>query len=383
MDYTFRAPVAGEGSSYGAIFRSDGAEGGLAYYYFLGIRPFEEKFTFQRWQDEDWTELSDVALPPDLLSPDGLNHVRLEAVGDEFTVFINDRHVFTGADGALDAPGSLGLAIVPSLMLADGEDDFATFDDVRVYSAVPELAAAASSPTTAPVATITPGPTPRSTPKPAAGPTKQPAAGGTGATTAWVRGDQPYGTLVATKERAHDGADAYKLTYDFPAVAGNFVVFEPRPVMALPGKPTGISIWVDGDGSGHFLNAWLRDAKGERRSYSFGPIAHTGWQQMTAWLDDARGWPNGHIDGPDNLQLDFPVTLNALVLDGIPDGKASRGAIFLDDLAFTTEPMPVATVTPAGGATPEAAVPDAPAPLSGWIAVPVFAPTARPTISTW
>ncbi len=242
--------------------------------------------------------------------------------------------------------------------------------------------------TASPVPTITPGASPRpsATPQPraTAGPARLPDFE---SAISWVRGNQPYGTFERSADRPKTGSYSGRLSYDFPAVAGNFVVFEPRPAIPLPGKPSGITAWVYGDGSGHFLNIWLRDAGGERRSYTFGPVGQAGWQQMTAWFDDARGWPNGHIDGPDNGQVDFPVSLNALVLDGVPDGQASRGVIYVDEMATTVEPIARPTASPT--APPEASPTPAPttesgptapsgesvpAPLAGRIAVPIYAP---------
>ncbi|OQA11682.1 MAG: hypothetical protein BWY63_03884 [Chloroflexi bacterium ADurb.Bin360] len=54
---------------------------------------------------------------------------------------------------------------------------------------------------------------------------------------------------------------------------------------------------------------------------------------MTARFDDGAGWPNGPISGTNNGQLDFPAQFYAFVLDGVPDGSASRGAIYMDDLS--------------------------------------------------
>ena len=81
---------------------------------------------------------------------------------------------------------------------------------------------------------------------------------------------------------------------------------KPGRPSASQGQPTALSAWVYGDGSGHFLNVWLRDSGGQVRQYSFGQIKHEGWQQLTAVLDDAAGWPNVHISGPDTGKLSFP-----------------------------------------------------------------------------
>ncbi len=147
----------------------------------------------------------------------------------------------------------------------------------------------------------------------------------------WRRGDEPYGTLARSSEQVRSGSSG-KLEYDFPAVERNYVVFRANPAVSMGGQPAGVTVWVLGDGSGHFLNVWIKDSAGELRQYAFGRVSHQGWRQMTARFDDSAGWPNGPISGTNNGKLDFPVQFYAFVLDGIPDGAASRGAIFLDDL---------------------------------------------------
>jgi hypothetical protein len=168
---------------------------------------------------------------------------------------------------------------------------------------------------------------------------------------AWQRGDQPYGALQRSTEQVKAGAAAGKLSYDFPAVSDNYVVLMPQAMPAL-GIATGLTAWVYGDGSGHMLNAWVRDSGGEVRSYTFGRISHSGWAAMTAWFDDQAGWPNGHISGSDNGRLDPPSTLAALVLDGIPDGQASRGAIYIDEVTVTQAAIPQPTPSPASPTPP-------------------------------
>jgi serine/threonine-protein kinase len=196
--------------------------------------------------------------------------------------------------------------------------------------------------------------------------------------TAWRRGAQPYGDLTRVTDPVHSGAYSAKLAYNFPAVQDNFVVFQARPATPISGQPAALYAWVYGDGSGHFLNAWLQDRSGQVRQYTFGAIKHQGWQQMTAPLDDAAGWPNVHISGPDSGKLAFPASLAALVLDGVPDGTASNGAIHIDDLRSAVEGAPQAPA----GATPYASTsaPAAGAALSGRIAVPIFASERKSTI---
>jgi hypothetical protein len=175
LEVEYRAPAAAPRSSYGIIFRADDAAGGLDYYYFIQVRPVEERVSFAHWQDGEWSAQQEATLSPDLLNDNGFNRVRLEAEGNEFTVFINNIHVFSGVDDSLNAPGILGLAIVPSDALAEGEEDFVYFDNLRIYSAGPELVAAGAG---EPTSTAAPEPTKESTatPTPAPRPTARPRA---------------------------------------------------------------------------------------------------------------------------------------------------------------------------------------------------------------
>ena len=145
----------------------------------------------------------------------------------------------------------------------------------------------------------------------------------------------------------HSGAASAELRYDFPASAGgdNYVVFLSQPPLRIPSDAQTLSIQVYGDGSGHFLNAWLEDAKGNSWQYSFGRINHTGWAPMSVSLTPSREWPNGPLGSGDTMTP--PLSLRALVLDGVPDGSASSGVIYLDALG---------TGTPAAGTLAGAAV---------------------------
>jgi hypothetical protein len=162
----------------------------------------------------------------------------------------------------------------------------------------------------------------------------------------WRRGDQPYGEFVRSTEQVRAGAFSGRLGYGFPAVSDNFVVFLAQPSIPLSGKPAGIVAWVYGNSSQHFFDVWVQDAANEIRAYTFGRITHQGWQQMIAWFDEQRGWPNGHISGPDNGVLDYPVKFYAFVLDGVPDGQASSGVIYLDEVFITQQPIPQPSPTP-------------------------------------
>ncbi len=171
---------------------------------------------------------------------------------------------------------------------------------------------------------------------------------------AWKLGDQPYGSLTQSTEQVHDGTYSGKLAYNIPATSNAFVVF--LNTVPLSGQPTGMVAWVYGDGSGHFLNVWLADGSGQVRQYTLGRIYQKGWQQMAAWFDDTRPWPNGYVSGPDNGKLSYPYTFKALVLDAVPHGVATNGAIYIDEVYLTTQPIPAsgapATPLPSSGTAP-------------------------------
>ena len=154
----------------------------------------------------------------------------------------------------------------------------------------------------------------------------------------WRRGDEPNGTLQQSAAEVFDGAMAAKLDYNFPAEAGskNYVVFLAQAPLRIPDDATGLQMQVFGDGSGHFLNAWVVDSGGQTWQYTFGRVQHTGWAPMTASLAPSGEWPNGPVGDAGSDGLKPPLRLKALVLDGVPDGTASSGTIYLDDLVAVT-----------------------------------------------
>jgi len=188
----------------------------------------------------------------------------------------------------------------------------------------------------------------------------------------WKRGDEPYGSLTQAAEQKHGGSYSAKLSYQIPQVDKHYVVFMRQPPAAIPGQPTALNMWVYGDGSGHFLNAWIQDSQGEIRQFTFGQIRHAdAWQAMTLSLDPAAPWPQAHISGPDNNTLDYPVTLHALVLDVAPRAGTTsyNGTVYLDDLTVGEGAGPGASpalgAAPASGGAPTSGSVSAPAATSG------------------
>ncbi len=206
----------------------------------------------------------------------------------------------------------------------------------------------------------------------------------------WRRGDEPYGTLTqSTAEAAQRRRASAAFTYDFPAAAGsgNYVVFMAQPDLRIPADAQALTMQVFGDGSGHFLNAWIRDAGNQVWQLTFGRINHTGWAPMTAALVASREWPNGPISGTTSDQLTQPFALRALVLDGVPDGVASKGVIYLDALTASDSVAEAATGSSSadngsttGGAATAGSAPAPSGPLTGKIAFTRFNGRAMDTL---
>lgn len=173
--------------------------------------------------------------------------------------------------------------------------------------------------------------------------------------TAWRRGDQPYGELTQSQEQARSGRYSAKLRYNFPAGGEDYVVFV-HP-MGLAGQPNTVGAWVYGDGSGHYVNVWVQDAQDEMWSVHLGRVGGAGWRQMAGTLAPNLPWPSGHVSGPDNGVVDYPVRFHALVVDRPGSGPQS-GEIYIDDVSVWRSETPAvpATATPVPATPPSGAV---------------------------
>lgn len=162
----------------------------------------------------------------------------------------------------------------------------------------------------------------------------------------WNRGDEPWGTFTQSAEEIIDGQYAGKFIYDFPPVDTNYVVF--RRNITIAGRPDALRLQVYGDGSTHFLNAWVQDANNQLWQFTFGRINHTGWQTMSAPLDLSQGWPNQAIGNPNTTEVVYPIRLYGLVLDGHTSEQAFQGEIYVDALEAVTfaDSLNVSTANP-------------------------------------
>lgn len=171
----------------------------------------------------------------------------------------------------------------------------------------------------------------------------------------WVRGSEDNGSFTASSAQTHGGGTSGRISYEFDTDGNDYVVFMQNNTIS--GNPNALQLWVYGDGSGHFLNAWIVDAGGQTWQTPFGRVNHTGWKQMTAYINTGQSWPWTIISGGSDENVDYPISFRGFVLDDINDGYTGEGEIFLDDLTAVTltDGLPTpssATATPTGTAVP-------------------------------
>ena len=153
----------------------------------------------------------------------------------------------------------------------------------------------------------------------------------------WHRGDQPYGELHSTPTLSHSGQASAELDYSFPTAGNDYVVFVRDQPIPIPDVPYALGIWVYGDGSGNKLKIWLQDAEGEILQFSLGTVGPIGWHFLQAPIGSSvPAWDRISTNG--NGQLDFPISLYALVVDDAPDAFIGNGVIYLDDLTAISGP---------------------------------------------
>ncbi len=270
-----------------------------------------------------------------------------EGSGDESdSAGSDDEDAIAAKNRRDDGPRSLSLPTSASDDTAEGTE----VESTSVPTSVPEPEASPTS--TAGVVILVPTLPPTSTPTPAL------VATATATATAerpsipglltdfetwgvWRRGDEAWGTFTQSDLLAHGGQYAGKFDFDFPAnEARNYLIY--RQLLPISGEPVALTIWVYGDGSGNFLNAWVRDANDQSWQFTFGRINHSGWRQMRADLDLGLGWPNQAIGVPSTDDIVFPIQFEALVLDGADEDKAYKGSVLVDDLfsTMTSAPRP-------------------------------------------
>lgn len=141
----------------------------------------------------------------------------------------------------------------------------------------------------------------------------------------WLRPVQPNGTFASSE------TGLARIAYHFSTTENDYVVFERAEPIPIPGKPHAVGLWVHGDGSGHQLRLWIRDAQNEVVQITLGTVGPAGWQFLSTPLDPPPT-ETYVIANHANQRIDQPAAIVAIVLDDDPDPCRGRGVIYIDDL---------------------------------------------------
>jgi hypothetical protein len=130
--------------------------------------------------------------------------------------------------------------------------------------------------------------------------------------------DEVPATFRQSGSLAHSGAHSGRLLYDFTTMEVTRAAYAVCDFEI--GKPRAISIWVLGDGSGHWLRASLKDSSGQRLVVDFARQVDwkDEWREVTAFLPEA-----GYA---------YPLHLVSVYLAEPDPEKRDEGAIYFDDL---------------------------------------------------
>jgi hypothetical protein len=130
---------------------------------------------------------------------------------------------------------------------------------------------------------------------------------------------------LAEKGTLHEGTGAIKLSYDFTGsttgTTASYLVS--NSLIELPGKPSGIGVWVYGDAKNHWLRGKVRDGSGKEITIDFTKEAGLDW----------NGWRYVEAALPDSIKL--PVKFERIYVAEPLKSKQGKGAIYFDKLQAT------------------------------------------------
>ena len=136
-----------------------------------------------------------------------------------------------------------------------------------------------------------------------------------------VEGNWEYST-----EQAATGRWSGKVNYQF-AGAGYLLLSTPLLTGQPDKAPTGLTMQVYGDGSGHQLAVRFNDATDERFVATVGPVNWTGWREVR--VTNPLGWT--HYLGNNNGIVERPIRTVSVELTRVAAGP-QKGALYVDDL---------------------------------------------------
>ncbi|NJO84914.1 MAG: hypothetical protein HC828_20560 [Blastochloris sp.] len=145
------------------------------------------------------------------------------------------------------------------------------------------------------------------------------------------------GSLSHNPGQGRNGTAGGSLSYRFDNTAdrqNDWVGLTPPEEIPIPGQPAQMGIWVNGNGSGHELKVWLRDANNEVLQFRLGIVGSGGWRFLARPInEEVPEWDRMNDFGtPGNGRLDYPIRFMAFIYDDNPNYETGSGSIVLDDL---------------------------------------------------
>lgn len=150
----------------------------------------------------------------------------------------------------------------------------------------------------------------------------------------WVRGDEPYGTLSIRRTPSWQGSHALHIDYQFPPLGNRYLVFRQRRPLPLPAHTTAVSFMVYGDNSTTMLKLWLKDSHNTVVQLPIAPLGPAEWRSVVTTIPTT--FPSWDVIWGNGTTITPPFTLEAIVLDDLPNGVGSSGTVVLDQFIAIT-----------------------------------------------
>jgi len=128
--------------------------------------------------------------------------------------------------------------------------------------------------------------------------------------------DSVTGDVARVSDPSHDGRPSVALTYRLDGTGTRAAYVQTQ--IPLIGEPSGISLWVYGDGSGAWLRGVFDEENGEKGTVTLAQrVDWTGWRPVTAAL------PPG---------LAFPISWSSFYVVATDQTKTPHGVLYLSSM---------------------------------------------------
>ncbi|WP_217588274.1 metallophosphoesterase, partial [Lentibacillus saliphilus] len=142
-----------------------------------------------------------------------------------------------------------------------------------------------------------------------------------------------------TDEKARFGKKSLKIEYDYSNQPGTSGVYANRTEeVTIPGHPKKISMWVYGDGEGHWLRQMLYDANGQNFNIDYTPSYPNG----VTW----EGWKYVEAEIPANWTPPFKIGNQAIRYMATSEEAKGKATIYVDNIRAVYEEVEEDTTNP-------------------------------------